>query len=98
MAETSGLSSCTRCGAGARAVLHTTCDVCPDNHFVTADALACEPCPKQGVTCRQGLLTINQGWWAPSLSRGGGSVVNITSDTEMYGTAGLATQHAVGFA
>lgn len=68
-------------------MLYTTCDVCPDNHFATSDALACEACPPQGATCRQGLLTIDQGWWAPSLSRGGGSAANITSETEMCVTS-----------
>ena len=86
VASSSGRSSCESCGAGARAVLATPCDTCPDNFFVSDDGLRCEECPTTGVTCTQGLLTVNTGYWAPSLvqSAGSTSASNITSDTRLY--------------
>lgn len=61
-----GASGCLRCPAGRTSRLASTeCGVCPPGFFAAPAADACIACPADGVTCTQGIASIQEGWWLP---------------------------------
>lgn len=56
----------------------------PDGFFVSNDGLDCVKCPTVGVTCRSGVISVDEGWWSPALAQanavsGNSSLVTTTS-------------------
>ena len=67
------------------------CAECPDNTYAPINALhervECRACPREGVTCTEGILTVWKDWWfdvPPTLLADGENRLGMKTDTSLY--------------
>ena len=84
VATVAGSVACTSCPAGHRALLGTSCEVCPPDTFAREDGLTCVDCPSDGVMCRQGQLFVLPGFWHTTDGLTAAPLASIDNSTVLF--------------
>lgn len=75
-----GSAQCTPCPIGHQAVGAAACSMCPSLTYANSNHTDCVECPREGVSCSQGVITLIEGYWIA----GNVSLDSITAQTTLY--------------